>query len=140
MQFSRLFSFLTAAAAFGAVAAAPAELRELRISNLTSTDDKRAADYSGRFTYFYEDGSPGACGGVNGNNEYIVALNSAQYDGGAHCWELITISYGSQTTTAAIVDECPGCPEYGLDLTPALFEFLAGSLDAGVIYGTWEYQ
>ncbi|KAJ3551562.1 hypothetical protein NM688_g4634 [Phlebia brevispora] len=47
------------------------------------------------------------------------------------------------TSDECIIDaetQCPGCPDGGLDLTPALFEFLAGSLDAGVIYGTWEYQ
>lgn len=78
MQFTRLFTLLAAAAAFGATAALPAQpkVHELRLSNTTSTDAaKRSADYSGQFTYFYEDGSEGACGGVNGNNEYVSCLH-----------------------------------------------------------------
>ena len=35
--------------------------------------------------------------------------------------------------------QCPGCKTSALDLTPGLFKDLAGSLDAGVIYGTWSF-
>jgi hypothetical protein len=67
----------------------------------------------------------GACGGTNSESDFvrtllipgstsdlglitrpqIVALNVAQWDGGAHCGEQITMTYGGKTTAATIVDE-----------------------------------
>ncbi|KAJ3551114.1 hypothetical protein NM688_g4921 [Phlebia brevispora] len=91
---------------------------------------------SARMTY-YEAGL-GACGQTNSDSDFIVALNSAQYDGGSHCFETITISYNGKSTSAQITDECPGCPYGGLDLTPGLFSFFS-SEDAGVIYGEWDF-
>ncbi|KAF9241353.1 hypothetical protein BU15DRAFT_73480 [Melanogaster broomeanus] len=46
----------------------------------------------------------------------IVALNSAEYSGGAHCFEMITITINGKSTQAQITDECPGCATGGLDL------------------------
>ncbi|KAI0689120.1 RlpA-like double-psi beta-barrel-protein domain-containing protein-containing protein [Cytidiella melzeri] len=86
---------------------------------------------------FYETGL-GACGKTNSDSDFIVALNSPQYGSGGHCFDTITISYGGKSTQAQIVDECPGCPEGGLDLSPGLFSFFA-SEDAGVIYGSWNF-
>ncbi|KAH8117486.1 hypothetical protein DFH11DRAFT_1724479 [Phellopilus nigrolimitatus] len=56
-----------------------------------------------RFT-FYQTGL-GACGGTNKPHDFIVALNAKQWDGGKHCYEMITISYNGKTTKAQIVDE-----------------------------------
>jgi hypothetical protein len=69
----------------------------------------------------------GACGGINSESDFVrillipgsasdleltvithpqvVALNTAQWDGGAHCGKQITMTYGGKTTTATIVDE-----------------------------------
>ncbi|KAH7339091.1 RlpA-like double-psi beta-barrel-protein domain-containing protein-containing protein [Rhizoctonia solani] len=83
---------------------------------------------SGDATYF--DAGLGACGGTNGNWEYVVALNVPQWNGGANCWRGITIqAYGKQIN-AAIVDQCPGCGYGSLDLTPSLFQAFT-SLDVG---------
>lgn len=89
-----------------------------------------------RFT-FYTAGQ-GACGKVNSNSDFIVALNSAQYAGGAHCFEMITIQYQGKTCQAQIVDECPGCPVGGLDFSAGLFDFFAPE-SAGVLYGSWTF-
>jgi hypothetical protein len=35
--------------------------------------------------------------------------------------------------------QCMGCPYGGIDLTEGLFRALAGSLDAGVVYGSWSF-
>ncbi|PSS37434.1 hypothetical protein PHLCEN_2v738 [Hermanssonia centrifuga] len=86
---------------------------------------------------YYEAGQ-GACGAMNSDSDFIVALNAEQYAGGSHCFETITISYNGKTTQAQIADECPGCPYGGLDLTPGLFSFFA-SEDAGIIYGEWDF-
>ncbi|KAI0315843.1 hypothetical protein OF83DRAFT_1032517, partial [Amylostereum chailletii] len=55
-----------------------------------------------------------------------------------HCGGSITISYGGKTAQATIVDECPGCPYGGLDLTEGLFSYFA-STDKGVLSGTWSF-
>ncbi|VDC07835.1 unnamed protein product [Peniophora sp. CBMAI 1063] len=91
---------------------------------------------SARWTY-YSTGL-GACGGTNKDSDYIVALNSQQWDGGKHCWEKIHMNYGGKSTTAMIVDECPGCPHGGLDLSPGLFQYF-GPQSEGVLSGSWEF-
>ncbi|KAG6880134.1 hypothetical protein C0992_005218 [Termitomyces sp. T32_za158] len=48
------------------------------------------------------------------------------------------MTYNGKTTTATIVDECPGCPSGGLDLSVGLFEFFA-PLSDGVIFGEWDF-
>ncbi|KAI9059120.1 hypothetical protein FKP32DRAFT_1546971, partial [Trametes sanguinea] len=76
---------------------------------------------------------------------------------GENCWKMITIEYQGKQHTAQITDEvcalqislqrpskrstsqCPGCPWGGLDLTPTLFSYLSGSLDAGVLSATWNF-
>ncbi|KAL0579969.1 hypothetical protein V5O48_002053 [Marasmius crinis-equi] len=96
--------------------------------------------FTGRLT-FYATGL-GACGGYNNDNDYIVALNSAQYGGGypgPQCGKSITISYGGKTAEATIRDECPTCDYGGLDLSPALFEHFA-SKDLGVLQAEWWFN
>ncbi|KAN0100642.1 RlpA-like double-psi beta-barrel-containing domain containing protein [Tylopilus felleus] len=82
---------------------------------------------------------PGACGITNGPNDFIVALNSAEYDGGAHCFEMITITVNGKTAQAQITDECPGCGPGGLDLSNGLFLYFA-PLDEGELYGSWYFN
>ncbi|KAF9482792.1 hypothetical protein BDN70DRAFT_800939 [Pholiota conissans] len=98
------------------------------------TLEKRFSD--ARFT-FYAAGL-GACGKHNSGNDFIVALNSAQYDGGSHCFETITISVNGKTHSAEIVDECPGCPFGGLDFSEGLFQFFAPE-SVGVLTGSWNF-
>ncbi|KDQ33560.1 plant-expansin-like protein, partial [Pleurotus ostreatus PC15] len=80
----------------------------------------------------------GACGHTNTDNDFIVALNAAQYSGGSHCGQTITISYKGKTAQAKIMDLCPGCPYGGLDLSPGLFAFF-DSPDKGIIFGEWNF-
>jgi len=89
---------------------------------------------------FYDVGT-GACGKFNVPSDFIVALNSAQYGGGypgPECFKQIGMSYNGKYTVATIMDECPGCPYGGLDLSRGLFDFFAPESD-GVIYGTWNF-
>ncbi|KAJ3742138.1 RlpA-like double-psi beta-barrel-protein domain-containing protein-containing protein [Lentinula detonsa] len=90
-----------------------------------------------RFTY-YADGL-GACGQTNQPSDFIVALNSAQYNGGQYCFQMITITVGDKSTQAQIMDECPGCPYGGLDFSEGLFQYFA-SLDEGVLTGSWNFD
>ncbi|KAH8833549.1 RlpA-like double-psi beta-barrel-protein domain-containing protein-containing protein [Flagelloscypha sp. PMI_526] len=91
-----------------------------------------------RFTYY--DAGLGACGDTNKGSDYeqIVALNEAQWAGGKHCGETITIHFGGKSAQAVIKDECPGCPFGALDLTEGLFKHFADTAK-GVITGSWEF-
>ncbi|KAH7923008.1 plant expansin [Leucogyrophana mollusca] len=137
MQFFALLSSALSLALAICVSAAPAERRHngtdifVRVTETTQLS-KRYDD--AKFTY-YEPGL-GACGETNTASQYVVALNSDQYDSGSYCFDTITISYGGKTTQATIVDRCPGCPDYGLDLSEGLFEYFADT-SVGVIYGDW---
>ncbi|KAI0036277.1 RlpA-like double-psi beta-barrel-protein domain-containing protein-containing protein, partial [Vararia minispora EC-137] len=90
-----------------------------------------------RWTYYDITVGTTACGGRYANSDFAVALNSAQYSP-SQCGRQINLSYGGKTARATIVDNCPGCPYGGLDLTEGLFEYFA-PLPTGVIYGTWSY-
>ncbi|KAM6500846.1 RlpA-like double-psi beta-barrel-containing domain containing protein [Amanita muscaria] len=95
---------------------------------------------SARWTFY--DVGLGACGKNSQPGDFMVALNSAQYGGGypgPNCFKSITMIANGKTTTAVILDECPGCPWGGLDLSRGLFQFFA-SESAGVIYGTWFFN
>ncbi|PAV15991.1 expansin family [Pyrrhoderma noxium] len=92
-----------------------------------------------KFTYYNVSVGLGACGLLNNEEDYTVALNEAQFGSGypgPHCYEKIKISYGGKETTAVIMDKCPGCPSEGLDLSPGLFGFFQ-DLGTGVIHGSW---
>ncbi|KAF9009390.1 RlpA-like double-psi beta-barrel-protein domain-containing protein-containing protein [Cyathus striatus] len=90
---------------------------------------------------FYDVGL-GACGQYNVESDFIVALNTDQYGSGypgPNCFKTITMSYGGKTTTATIMDQCPGCPYGGLDLSRGLFKFFAAE-SVGIIYGEWSFS
>ncbi|KAF8217397.1 RlpA-like double-psi beta-barrel-protein domain-containing protein-containing protein [Mycena galopus ATCC 62051] len=102
--------------------------------------DKRDTYNGARWT-FYSTGL-GACGGTNKDSDYIVALNQDTFGNdypSQYCNKQITMTYNGKTTTATIVDSCPGCPSNGgLDLSPGLFSFFADQSE-GVIYGDWSF-
>lgn len=96
--------------------------------------------FSGRMT-LYEAAGQGACGGQNKPDDFIVALNSAQYGTGypgPNCFKNITISYGGKTATAQITDECPTCDYGDLDLTIAVFSYFE-SPDKGSFNADWSF-
>jgi len=96
-------------------------------------------DDNSRWTYY--DVGLGACGVTNVASDFIVALNTPEFGSGypgPNCFKQISMSYNGQSTIAQIMDECPGCPEGGLDLSRGLFDFFAPESE-GVIYGTWNY-
>ncbi|KAF9792447.1 plant expansin [Thelephora terrestris] len=94
-----------------------------------------------RWTFYDVGLYRGACGQNSVASDFMVALNSAQFGSGypgPYCFQQITMTYNGMTTTATILDECPGCPYGGLDLSRGLFDFFS-SESAGVIYGTWNF-
>ncbi|KAH9952198.1 RlpA-like double-psi beta-barrel-protein domain-containing protein-containing protein [Amylocystis lapponica] len=89
-----------------------------------------------RFTY-YEAGQ-NACGSFDQDSDFIVALNTDQFNGGSYCYQEITIEYNGKTAQAKITDECMGCTYGQLDFSRGLFDYFS-SESAGVIYGTWNF-
>ncbi|KAI9064245.1 hypothetical protein FKP32DRAFT_1666032 [Trametes sanguinea] len=103
--------------------------------NNTYTYDKRFE--GARFTFFPV--GQNACGSFDHDSDFIVAINTHQWDSGSHCYEKITIDYQGKSTGAMITDECEECPYGAIDLSPSLFSYLAGSTDPGQIYGSWNF-
>ncbi|RPD65948.1 hypothetical protein L226DRAFT_519510 [Lentinus tigrinus ALCF2SS1-7] len=91
-----------------------------------------------RFTYFPT--GLNACGSFDHDSDFIVALNTHQWDGGSHCYEEITVEYQGKTAQAKITDECMECPYAAIDFSPGLFLYLIpGGFDQGTAYGSWNY-
>ncbi|PCH38609.1 hypothetical protein WOLCODRAFT_23466 [Wolfiporia cocos MD-104 SS10] len=86
---------------------------------------------------FYDAGQ-NACGSVDTDASYIVALNSDQFNNGEYCYKQITITANGKSMQATITDECPGCPYAGLDLSRGLFDYFAPE-SVGILYGSWEF-
>ncbi|KAI1319489.1 RlpA-like double-psi beta-barrel-protein domain-containing protein-containing protein [Xylariaceae sp. FL0255] len=96
-----------------------------------------AAQESGPMTYYTP--GLGACGVTSTSNDAVVALNTADYDNGAHCFQWITIDGNGAQTAAQVVDLCPGCGAGGIDVSPAIFDDIA-PLSEGVVEVTWYFQ
>ncbi|MBW0470078.1 hypothetical protein O181_009793 [Austropuccinia psidii MF-1] len=94
--------------------------------------------YSGQATWFMPD--TGACGDVNSEFDYIVAMNHKQYGQGEPCHKKVKITntLNGRTVTAMVTDECPPCGFGSLDLSPSVFKVL-GALDIGVLPIIWEW-
>ncbi|KAI0044265.1 hypothetical protein FA95DRAFT_1497387 [Auriscalpium vulgare] len=103
------------------------------LSAVASPIEKRS---SGRGTYYAT--GLGACGFNNVDSDLIVALSTADYAGGAHCNQMITITANGKTASAQVRDECPGCGAGSIDMSPSLFQKFA-SLDVGVVQVTWSF-
>ncbi|KAF9444514.1 hypothetical protein P691DRAFT_763334 [Macrolepiota fuliginosa MF-IS2] len=95
-----------------------------------------ASAFNGDATYYYT--GLGNCGAYSKDTDFIVALSTKEYNNGAHCWQHIKVSYGGKTIDATVVDSCPGCSQYSIDLSPSAFQALA-PLSAGRIPVTWSY-
>jgi len=94
----------------------------------------------GRATYF--EVGLGACGWWNKDADFIVALNSAifQGNGGSNCGQMLTITYNGVTATAQVADECPTCGDQDLDLSPSLFGYLTNyNYDMGQFQMSWHF-
>ncbi|MEU3502845.1 hypothetical protein ABZ726_19495 [Streptomyces hundungensis] len=103
------------------------------------TGDPKKGFTNARAT-FYSTGL-GACGKVSNDEDFVVALNSAQFGAGypgPQCGKHIKITYKGKSATATIVDECPACSYAGLDLSPGLFRHFANQ-DERVIYVDWKF-
>ncbi|KAI0061491.1 expansin family protein [Artomyces pyxidatus] len=110
-------------------------------NNSTIVDLDKRATHDGRGTWFYP--GLGACGGTNSNNDHIVAMSQSFYDtnGGGNCWQYVHIKNeaNGKSVYAQMVDSCPGCSYYDLDMSPSAFEAI-GSLSTGVLSISWSFM
>ncbi|CCL98950.1 uncharacterized protein FIBRA_00958 [Fibroporia radiculosa] len=100
---------------------------------------RRQSYSNARFTYYAV--GLGGCGETSTPNQFVVALDADLYGDvspSPECFKTITITANGKTTTATIVDKCPGCPSGGLDMSNSLFEYFA-DLSVGVLTGSWSY-
>jgi len=91
-----------------------------------------------------------ACGlDCDYSTDYYVALNEKQYydsqvrkdnaNTATVCDKCVKITYKDKWVVGRIVDKCPGCPNYGLDVSPRIFDVFADR-SVGILYMDWEYS
>ncbi|KDQ62594.1 hypothetical protein JAAARDRAFT_121442 [Jaapia argillacea MUCL 33604] len=105
-----------------------------------STEDlEKRITHTGRGTWFNT--GEGACGGWNVNSDKIVAISHLRWDGGVNCgqWMQITNTANGKTAYGLTRDECMGCGDGDVDMSPSLFEEL-GNLDTGVLSVSWHFK
>ncbi|KAL5494553.1 hypothetical protein ACEPAI_14 [Sanghuangporus weigelae] len=107
-------------------------------ANPASSSGSSGGTFTDARITFYNAGL-GACGETNNDSEDILALTTEQWDNGAHCNQVVTITANGKTKDAVIKDRCMGCPYKGLDLTPTLFSFFADQ-GLGHIQGEWSFK
>ncbi|KAK6907905.1 hypothetical protein L486_05827 [Kwoniella mangroviensis CBS 10435] len=94
---------------------------------------------SGTATYYAA--GLGACGWTNSGSDYVVAVNSAQYDG-SKCGSKLWVWNPATSTIAfpTVADECPSCNSGDLDMSEGLFGHLTNNnFDLGVFEMQWGY-
>jgi len=108
---------------------------------------------SGRMTYYGNasdcpsDMALPACGIVDFDTQYYVAMNYVQYDSTLTNWQnpnsagicntCIKVTYGNKSVIGKVIDKCPSCQEGAIDVSLPLFEKLADSR-LGVVNVSWE--
>ncbi|EPT03819.1 hypothetical protein FOMPIDRAFT_87772 [Fomitopsis schrenkii] len=102
---------------------------------LTSRDD-----YYGNATYYTT--GRGACGYTDDDSLPIVAISHLIYGDGGSCnqWIQITNPANGQSQYGHIRDECMGCAQYDVDLSPSLFQNLGEDLSVGRFKVDWHYM
>jgi len=101
---------------------------------------------TGGFATFYEqDGSEGACGGFNSDDEMIGAIDEDRYGVSSERSPLcgrrvhITNTDNGKSVTVVLVDDCPTCANSNsIDLSPSAFQQIANP-DTGMVPISWYF-
>ncbi|WP_416982476.1 RlpA-like double-psi beta-barrel domain-containing protein [Streptomyces sp. T028] len=117
----------------GAVAGAIAATTALGASPASAAT---ATWHYGSITWYNPSVGVGACGEWHGDNELVAAVSSQLYgsypnpNNSPVCGKYVIVYGPSGTATwAKIVDKCPTCGPYDVDLSPAAFDVIS---DLGV--------
>lgn len=115
------------AAAKKAAAAAKAKAKGKTTAVVLASSTK----YSGRGTFYTQDGNAGSCGSYNSDSALIVALNSPQIAsfGSNKCGSHVTITNtaNGRSVRAVIADTCPSCSYGSLDLSLGAYDKVRSS-------------
>ncbi|GAA5942799.1 RlpA-like double-psi beta-barrel domain-containing protein [Sporobolomyces koalae] len=102
-----------------------------------------SSTFKGEATYFFQGGQAGACGNVNPDSAYIVALDYRLYGNvdavSKYCGKSLTIKNtdNGKTVVATVADACPTCSsKYSLDLSEGAFGQI-GDYDTGILPIEW---
>ncbi|KAI9624453.1 hypothetical protein H4Q26_016854 [Puccinia striiformis f. sp. tritici PST-130] len=82
----------------------------------------------------------GACGEKSSEADYMIAMNTPQYNSGGPCHQNVVIrnKKNGKRVVAKVLDECPSCRFGDLDLSPSAFKAL-GKLEDGVLPIDWQW-
>ncbi|KAJ8473489.1 hypothetical protein ONZ51_g7840 [Trametes cubensis] len=94
------FAFLLVVISFLRASAQP-----LRGDHWARVADGQEDSTNAQFTFFYASSQTTSCGSVDHNTDYSVHINSAEWDGGAHCNQTVTLQYGGKSASARITDQ-----------------------------------
>lgn len=109
----------------------------LCVENGACTEDKQS--FSGNATYYdFADGSGNCSFDATPNDLMIGAMNQLDYANSAVCGACAHVSGPNGEINIRIVDQCPGCPDNHIDLSPEAFSKIA-DISAGIVPITWNY-
>ncbi|KAF7343605.1 hypothetical protein MSAN_01981400 [Mycena sanguinolenta] len=98
---------------------------------------------TGIASYYFPDGGFGACGSPLQNSDFIVALGTDTWAGGAHCGQTINVQYQGKSIQVTVEDLCEGCAARGangLDLSQGAMAALDSNyVNDGIITVTWSF-
>ncbi|KAF7343602.1 hypothetical protein MSAN_01980700 [Mycena sanguinolenta] len=103
----------------------------------------QARQGSGIASYYFPDGGIGACGNALQNGDFIVALGTDTWDGGAHCGQTVDVQYQGTSIQVTVQDLCEGCASRGangLDLSQGAMAALDPNyVNDGIISVVWSF-
>ncbi|KAK1574452.1 SCP-like extracellular protein [Colletotrichum navitas] len=100
---------------------------------LSARQDLNPGPFWGDITFFNP--GLGACGRVDGDGSMIVALShlkmGSQSNGNALCGRRVRIRGPRGEAVVTVTDKCMGCSIHDIDVSPAVFEKIAGNQGLG---------
>ncbi|KAH8168862.1 hypothetical protein LIA77_10988 [Sarocladium implicatum] len=93
--------------------------------------------HSSSLTYFHP--ALGACGLTHSDTSPIAAISATLYDRTSSYGRWILVHGPAGSEHVQVADRCVSCAEWDLDVSPSVFERVAGSLDVGRTQGSWEW-
>jgi len=94
-------------------------------------------------TYYNEASGAGSCSYLSSlfDQKHLLVAAAANFNvngiNAAPCGECVRIVVGNKQVVVKIVDQCPGCPSNGFDLSPYAFSLLANP-SVGHVNACWQ--
>ncbi|BGP51475.1 hypothetical protein JCM10450v2_007417 [Rhodotorula kratochvilovae] len=107
----------------------------------TKTASASGETYTGKATFYFQKGNPGACGEVNEESAMICALQTELYGDGSNCGRMIELTRtdNGKSIEVEVADMCPTCEDTGyVDLSDGAYKSL-GTEDEGWFDMTWSF-